>query len=106
MICDQSFVIPQLTLPLAGAGFLNATDFASRSAMQEKGGPDAQLIQQVSAALSTWGFFQLINHGIDEHFLDKHLAATKRYAVATAAIGICFLQQEMYSTDPDRRALL
>lgn len=40
--------------------------------------PAADLVQQVADAAASYGFFQLVNHGLDEQLLASHLAVTQR----------------------------
>lgn len=47
--------------------------------MQDNNQPPAQsMIDQVRDASMSWGFFQLVNHGVSQQLLDEHYEVMKR----------------------------
>jgi hypothetical protein len=62
---------------VAGATILLLPHHTTHHNHQQQSPPQS-VIDQVQQAARTWGFFQLINHGISSQLLDEHGSMMKR----------------------------
>ncbi|PON95090.1 Oxoglutarate/iron-dependent dioxygenase [Trema orientale] len=92
----ESYILPPDTRP----GNTEVPFFETIPVIDLKGEP-AQLIQQIADASKEYGFFQLINHGVEEKLLQDVLDVTKEFFELPAED-----KATIFSDDPKRSCRL
>ncbi|MCL7033546.1 hypothetical protein MKW94_023179 [Papaver nudicaule] len=71
-------------------------DFGGVAWMNKNDAGYEEIVNEIRHASETWGFFQLINHGIPESVMDEMMKGVKRFHEQDAKV-----KKPMYSRDPN-----